>query len=154
TPGKLLPTIAETVASDTYVPNGVLAVGPRPGIVLQAKHEYAYVVLRSAKDATGAALGVAPALAAALAGGSDPVAKLYAVLPPALKAAGVDVAQVAAATVFTTGDVVADLAALSSKVLAADPVTITGLAVDSAAGDGNAGDGNARFCELRGQVTF
>jgi hypothetical protein len=149
TPGKLLPTVAETIASDDYVPDGVLAVGPRPGIVLEPKHQYAYVVLRAAQDASGAPLGVAPALAAALAGGSDPVATLYAVLPPALKAAGIDVAQVAAATVFTTGDVVADLSDLSTKVLGAYSVDITNVAVDA-----NVKNGNARFCELQAQVTY
>jgi hypothetical protein len=149
TPGKLLPTIAETIASDDYVPDGVLAVGPRPGIVLEPKHQYAYVVLRSAQDAGGAPLGVTPELAAALAGGSDPVATLYGVLPPALKTAGVDASQVAAATVFTTGDLVTDLSELSTKVLGAYSVTITNVAVDP-----NVKDGNARFCELEAQVTY
>jgi hypothetical protein len=149
TPGKLLPTIAETIASDTYVPDSVLAVGPRPGIVLEPKHQYAYVVLRSATDANGAALGVAPELAAALGGGSDPVATLFAVVPPALKTAGVDVTQVAAATVFTTGDVVSDLSDLSTKVLGAYTVDVTNVAVDP-----NVKDGNARFCELQAQVSY
>lgn len=149
TPGKLLPTVAETIASDTYVPDGVLAVGPRPGIVLEPKHQYAYVVMRSVQDANGAPLDVAPALAAALAGGSDPVGTLYASVPPALKTAGVDVTQVAAATVFTTGDVVADLAALSTKVLAAYSVDVTNVAVDP-----DVLDTNARFCELQAQVTY
>jgi hypothetical protein len=149
TRGKLLPTIAETIASDTYVPDGVLAVGPRPGVVLEPKHRYAYVVLRSANDANGAALGVAPALATALAGGSDPVAALYAVVPPALKAAGVDASQVAAATVFTTGDVVRDLSDLSTKVLGVYTVDLTNVAVDPVVQDGN-----ARFCELQAQVSY
>ncbi|HEY8089422.1 MAG TPA: hypothetical protein VIF09_16290, partial [Polyangiaceae bacterium] len=48
--GALYPTIAETIPQDTYVPDGVLAVGPRPGVVLQPKHEYAYVVMTSAMD--------------------------------------------------------------------------------------------------------
>jgi len=149
TPGKLWPTVAETIASDSYVPDGVLAVGPRPGVVLEPKHRYAYVVLRSAGDATGAPLGVAPQVAAALAGGSDPVAQLYAPLPPALRAAGVEVTQVAAATVFTTGDVVADLSDLSTKVLGGYSTTITGVAVDP-----HVLDGNARFCELQAQVSY
>jgi hypothetical protein len=149
TPGKLLPTIAETIASDTYLPDGVLGVGPRPGIVLEPKHQYAYVVQRSAGDASGATLGVEPALAAALGGGSDPVAALFAVVPPALKAAGVDVTQVAAATVFTTGDVVGDLSDLSTRVLGAYSVDVTNVTVDSVVQDTN-----ARFCEVRGQVTF
>jgi hypothetical protein len=151
TPGKLLPTVAETIATDNYVPDGVLAVSPRPGVVLDPRHQYAFVVMRSAKDAAGAVLGVAPDLTAALApsSGEDPVARLYAVVEPALVAAGVDVTGVAAATVFTTGDVVADLFDLSRGVLGAHSVTVTNVAVDPLVVDQN-----ARFCELQGQVTY
>ncbi|MGD0524541.1 MAG: hypothetical protein ABSE49_05340 [Polyangiaceae bacterium] len=152
--GKLFPTIAETIPQDNYVPDGLLAVGPRPGIVLEPKHQYAYVVMTSAQDVNGADLAVAPALAQALAGGSsstDPVAQLYSVVPPALQAAGVDPTQVAAATVFTTGDVVADLSNLSTMVFQkyASTVSITDLAVDPMTLDTN-----ERFCELQGQVTY
>jgi hypothetical protein len=151
TPGKLFATVAETIAQDSYVPDGVLAVAPVPGIVLEAKHQYAFVVTTAATDVSGAKLGVAPALAAALAprDASEPVAKLFAVLPPALQAAGIAVSQVAAATVFTTGDVVADLSDLSTKVLQSYKVDVTGVAVDS-----HVLDGNARFCELQAEVTY
>ena len=64
--GKLYPVVSETIPQDTYVPDGILAVGPRPGVVLQPKHQYAYVVLTSAMDVNGATLGVAPALQQAL----------------------------------------------------------------------------------------
>jgi len=73
TRGKLLPTVAETIVADNYVPDGVLAVGPRPGIVLEPRHEYAYVVLRAALDMNGAPLGVDPALATALSSVSSAV---------------------------------------------------------------------------------
>lgn len=151
TRGKLVPTIAETIPADGYVPDGMLAIAPVPGIVLEAKHQYAFVVTTAAGDANGAALGIAPALARALEGGdaTDPVAKLFAVLPPALQTAGVDVSKVAAATVFTTGDVVADLFDLSTKVFAKYQVSVTGLAVDP-----HVLDTNARFCELQAQVTY
>ena len=147
--GKLLPTIAETITPDGYVPTSVLAVGVRPGIVLTPNHPYAFVVMRSANDATGKPLGVAPALAAALSGGTDAVGKLYSVLPSALKAAGVDASQVAAATVFTTGDVVDDLFQLSTKVVSSTQAAITSVAVDS-----YVKDSNARFCELTAKVTY
>lgn len=149
--GKLLPTIAETLAQDSYVPDGVLAVAERPGIVLEPSHRYAFVVTTDAKDVNGKALGVAPALAQALAGGSDPVAKLFSVLPPALAKAGIDASKVAAATVFTTGDVVTDTFNLSKKVFDAyaSSVSITSVAVDS-----NVKDTNDRFCELQAQVTY
>jgi hypothetical protein len=153
TPGKLFPTIAETIPADSYVPDGVLAVGPRPGIVLEPKHQYAYLVMTSASDVNGAPLGVAPALHQALTSNdlSDPVASLYVVVPPALKAAGVDVTQVAAATVFTTGDVVTDLFNLSTMVFNtyASQVNITQVTVDP-----TVLDGNDRICELQAQVTY
>jgi hypothetical protein len=148
--GKLLPVVAETMAADGYVPDGVLAVAPRPGVVLEPRHKYAFVVMRSADDASGAPLAVEPTLAAALtSGGPDAVSQLYAIVPPALRAAGVDPGQVAAATVFTTGDVVADLFDLSSRVLTSHSVSITNVAVDPAVLDGS-----ARFCELQGQVVY
>jgi hypothetical protein len=152
TPGALFPTIAQTLSSDDYMPQGnVLAVGARPGFTLAPKHQYAFVVRREANDAAGEMLGVAPAFSALVANpsASDPVTRSFAPLWPALKAAGVDPGDVAAATVFTTGDVVADLADLSSKVLAQYTADVTGLAVDP-----KVLDTNDRFCELQGQITF
>jgi hypothetical protein len=147
--GKLLPTIAETVTPDAYVPSSLLAVGAQPGIVLQPHTQYAFLVMTSATDATGKPLGVAPAMTQALAGGSDPVGKLYAVLPSALGKAGLDASKVAAATVFTTGDVVDDLYQLSTKVLGAYQVTVDNVVVDP-----NVDDTNSRMCELQGTVTY
>lgn len=149
--GKLLPTIAETLTPDSYVPDGVLAVAERPGIVLEPKHQYAFVVMTNANDVNNKPLGVAPALAQALSGGSDAVAKSFSVVPPALAKAGVDASKVAAATVFTTGDVVSDTFDLSSKILAtySSAVSITNVAVDS-----HVLDTNARFCELQAQVSL
>lgn len=50
---------------------------------------------------------------------------------------------------FTTGDVVAELADLSDALLAKYSVTIDGLAIDP---DGGAD--HPRFCELHGSVTY
>ena len=150
--GTLLPTIAETLIPDSYVPASVLAVGVRPGIVLEPRTQYAFLVMTSANDATGKPLGVAPALAQAIGGaggGTDAVAKLYAVLPAALGKAGLDASKVAAATVFTTGDVVDDLFQMSTKVLAANTVTVGAVAVDS-----HVLDTSDRFCELQATVTY
>jgi hypothetical protein len=148
--GALIPTIAETLVPGAYVPSSVLGVSMVPGFTLEPRHQYAFVVLMSANDEKGKPLGVAPALAAALAGGSDPVAQLYAVVPPALAKAGVDVAKVVAATVFTTGDVVSDLHDLSSQVFAKyAPLTIENVAVDP-----HVLDSNARFCELQAEITY
>ncbi len=148
--GTLIPTIAETIAESGYVPSSVLGVSMVPGYTLEPSHPYAFVVLVAANDSKGKPLGVAPALAQALAGGTDPVAKLYAAVPPALAKAGVDVSTVAAATVFTTGDVVTDLSEMSTQVFGAySPLSITNVAVDS-----HVLDTNDRFCELQGQITY
>ncbi len=147
--GKLLPTIAETVTPDAYVPSSVLAVGPQPGIVLEPRTKYAFLVMTTESDAAGKPLGVAPALTQALAGGSDSVGKLFSVLPPALGKAGLDASKIAAATVFTTGDVVDDLYQMSTKVLGAYQVTVDGVTVDP-----NVNDDNSRMCELQGTVTY
>jgi hypothetical protein len=147
--GKLLPTIAETITPDAYVPSSVLAVGVQPGIVLEPDTQYAFLVMTSADDATGKPLGVATALAQALSGGTDPVAKLYSVLPSALAKAGLDASKVAAATVFTTGDVVEDTYQLSTKVLGAYQVTVDNVTVDP-----TVLDANDRMCELQATVTY
>ncbi len=149
--GALVPTFASTPPTDLYVPDNVLAVTPRPGFILMPKHRHAFVVLRSLGDATGAPLGVAPELAAleTAAATSSPAAMLYAPLWPALQTLGVKLADVAAATVFTTGDVVADTFALSEKVLSAYSVTITNPVIDA-----NGGALLDRICEVEAQVTY
>lgn len=149
TRGKLLPTIAETITPDAYVPSSVLGVAVRPGIVLEPDTQYAFLVMTSANDATGKPLGVAPALTQALSGGTDPVGKLYSVLPAALGKAGLDASKVAAATVFTTGDVVSDTYAMSTKVLGSSQVTVDDVTVDP-----TVLDTNERFCELQATVTY
>ena len=149
--GALIPTFASTPASDAYVADNVLAVTPRPGFILMPKHKHAVVVMRSLGDATGAPLGVAPELAAleTAAASSSAAATLYAPLWSALQTLGVKVADVASATVFTTGDVVADTFALSEKVLSAYSVSITNPVIDS-----NGGAELDRICEVEAQVTY
>ncbi len=152
TRGALTPTLVQTLDDDdNWVPSNIVAIGPRPGFVLSPKRKYAFVIQRSANDATGAKLGVADALGkiAADPSGTDPLAQSLAPLWPALKIAGVTATDVAAATVFTTGDVVADLAALSNKVRGAYATSITNAAVDPIVLDGN-----DRMCELQAQVSF
>jgi hypothetical protein len=153
--GKLFPVVATTPPLDSYVHVKLLATAPRPGIVLQPKRKYAFVVLRSLKDAAGKELGVTKTLSELEAGATpagDKGAKakdLYASLWSTLPMAGVDVKNVAGATIFTTGDVVADLADLSTKLAAKYTVTIDKLAVDPV--DGAAHDG---YCELVGTVLY
>lgn len=153
--GRLFATVAQTFIVDDFVPEHVLGVAPRPGLVLAGGRRYAVVVRRGANDAAGAPLGVAPGIAA-LARGEVPAgawgqraADLYAPLWPVLADLGVPAGDVAAATVFTTADAVADLHAMSEGVRGAHAAVIADLAVDP--DDGAAHDG---YCELVGTVTF
>ncbi len=153
--GKLIPTVATTIPSDLYVPDNVLAVAPRPGFVLQPKTRYAFVVQRSLGDEAGQPLGV-PAPMVALASGATPsgdrgaaIQASFASLWPTLADIGVPANDVAAAAVFTTGDVVSDLQQLSSGIVDAYDVKITGLHVNP-----NDAASHVGYCELLGSVTF
>ncbi len=154
--GRRFPVVALTPDSDTYLPDNVLSVAPRPGFVLHGHRKYAFVVLRSLNDARGAALALNPTLESLKAGTAPAGAQgtaalaLYQPLWETLRTAGVSVADVAAATVFTTGDVVADTAALGDRVVAHYNVTIDGLHL--APGDSPAT--HPRYCELVGTVTY
>jgi hypothetical protein len=147
--GALVPVVAQTLASDAYVPDGVLAVAPRPGWILAPKHAHGVVVLKRLGDASGRPL-VAPSAFATLA--SDQTSSLgaaYAALWPALRGHGIAPEDVAVGTVFTTGDVVADTFALTQRVLSGTKLDIVNLHVDP--DDGAAHD---RYCELQGQITY
>jgi hypothetical protein len=153
--GTLTPTVATAPPLDDYVTPALLAVAPRPGFILHPKRTYAFVVMRSYGDATGAPLGSPAELESLKAGLGLPgdkgaaLTKLYAPLWATLKTAGVDAAQVAAATVFTTGDVVADLADLSGRIADKYKVTITDLQVDP-----DDGAAHESYCELTGKVVY
>lgn len=153
--GRLFPLVAATLPTDAWVPEHLLAVSARPGFVLAPSRTYAFVVRRGANDAAGLPLGVAADLQR-LARGEVPAgargvaaAELYAPLWPTLDGLGVERADVAAATVFTTGDVVAETARLSDGALADYDATIAGLHVDP-----DDGADHPRFCELVGTLTL
>ncbi len=158
TRGALTPLVAATLPGDDYVTGNLLAVAVRPGFVLHPKRKYAFVVMKSLGDATGKALDAPADLATLLAGQAPSVggaratqaASLYGALGATLKdKLSLDPAAVAVATVFTTGDVAADLSALGTRVAAKYKVTIDGLKVDP---DGGAT--NDRYCALVGTVTY
>lgn len=135
--GKLYPVVAETPNADPYVPENLLAVAGRPGIVLPPYRKLAFVITRGVGLEAGGEPSAPPALAA-LARGETPAgpkgAKLrevYAPLWETLDRIGVARADVVGATVFTTGDVVADNAALGDKVLAAFAPDLTDLALEA-----------------------
>ncbi|HTJ81625.1 MAG TPA: hypothetical protein VL400_07860, partial [Polyangiaceae bacterium] len=150
--GRLYPVIAQTLTPDAYTAENVLAVATRPGFILRASTKYAVVVLATANDADGKALGKNDLVERMASGGSPATGEeaafaLYAPLWDALEVAGVDATQVVAATVFTTGDVVAATAKLGDAVVDAYDVTLEGLALDAA-------DIYPELCLLRGKVTL
>jgi hypothetical protein len=152
---RLYPTVASTPPADLFVPDNLLAVAAPAGVVLAPRSKYAFVVRRSLGDAQGAPLGVPESLARLRAGliprGSqgERAAAVYRPLWPALRRAGIDPADVAAATVFSTGDPVAELASLSDRLRQRHAVSIENLHVDP-----DDGAAHERFCELRGTATL
>lgn len=153
--GKSFPVVAHTPEADPYVPEGLLAVAARPGVVLAPNRKYAFVVTRDVGLEAGGAPS-APAALAALARGETPAGEkgaalgaLYEPLWPALDAAGIARADVVGATVFTTGDVVAETAAQGDKVLATTEVTLSDFALEP-----DPGDTHPAFCHVLAKVTL
>lgn len=153
--GRLVPTVAATPEIDDYVSEHTLEIAPRPGFVLHENRSYAFVVMTTLLDAQGAKLAPSTELADLRSGKtiSGPrganAAKTYAPLWETLTTLGIDAAEVASATVFTTGDVVADTYAVSEKVRTAQTITIENLKIDP--DDGLAHD---RYCELIATVKY
>ncbi|PID39161.1 MAG: hypothetical protein CSA65_05830 [Proteobacteria bacterium] len=149
--GTLYPAIAFDVWPDTYAPKHLLAIGPWRGVVLPPGRRYAAVVLRSLLDAEGKPLGSSAAFEQLKAGRAPAgergtaAAKLYQPLWETLDTLGVDRLEVAAATVFSTGDVVADLAELSSKLLDLYRPTIDNVKLSK---------DHPRYCELSATITL
>src|SRR5204863_7417226 len=111
--------------------------------------------MRAAGDAAAKPLSVSPAMRD-LAAGRTPSGKSgaaarasYASLFATLAMIGVDAGDVAAATPFTTGDVVQETFDISSGIVARNPATIHDLHIDP--DDGAQHD---RFCELIGTITL
>ncbi|MGK7888816.1 MAG: hypothetical protein AB4042_05735, partial [Leptolyngbyaceae cyanobacterium] len=124
--GQLMPIVASTPDPDPYyVPPHLLAVAPYPGIVLEPNHQYAYVVRRSLRDAKGQPLKSTSVfqqmrqgrLPSGLLKHKFAAYFLYQPLWQTLDQVGINRNSVVSATVFTTGDVVAEMAQLSDRVL-------------------------------------
>lgn len=152
--GALVPTIASSLPVDRSTGDYLLGISARPGFVLVPHRRYAFVVMRSLSDLLGRPLAVEPNLATLAAGGTpsaawgSEAAALYAPLFETLRTLSIDPAQVAAATVFTTGDVVEALRTLSDAVLAAHDVSIEDLSLDPSDG------AHPRYCELLGTLSM
>ena len=147
--GATYPVVALTLDRDPYVPSNLVAIAPRPGIVLRPGTQYAYVV----RTAFAPGFDPAPAFAE-LAAGKTPsgtraaaAATAFANLWPALDAAAIPKSDVIVATTFTTADQVARTHARSEAIRSAYHVTIDNLALVN-------GDTYNGFCRLDGTVTM
>ncbi|MBX3225502.1 MAG: hypothetical protein KF795_33660 [Labilithrix sp.] len=153
--GTALPVVAHTPGADPYVPENLLAIAARPGIVLAPSRRYAFVVTRAVGLESGGE-PEPPAALAALARGETPAGAsgaamrdLYAPLWETLDTLGVPRTDVAGATVFTTGDVVADTHALGSKVLAAHTTDVAGFTLEP-----ETSGADSPFCHVRATLTL
>ncbi len=153
--GRLIPTVAVAHDSDLYTGDNLLSIAPRPGFILHPEVTYAAIIMTSYNDAEGEPLVVNETLATLAADGTPEGARgaeaaaLYAPMWETLDTLGVARTNVAAATVFTTGDVVRQTFELSNRVLEAESVTIDALRLDPLDGRDN-----PRFCELIGEIDF
>jgi hypothetical protein len=131
--GSKFPVVAKTLAADSYVTSNVLAIAPRPGIVLRARTQYAYVVARA----------FAPGFSRPSGFGES----VYPTLWSTLDAIGIERDDVLVATVFTTGDEVARIRARSEAIRAAYEPQLTNVQLVG-------GDMYAGFCRLSAQITM
>ncbi len=147
--GSLYPIVAESLPVDAYTAPNLVALAPRPGIVLRPGTRYAFVLR------TSFAPGFTPpaSFATLAAGGTPPgtsgiaAVELYAPLWAALDAAGVSTTDVLVATVFTTGDEVKRLRERSEAIRTAYEPVIENLVLTGA-------DTYDGFCRLDGTITL
>jgi hypothetical protein len=127
--------IAYVATNDSVLPANFLEILPVPGKDMHPNTTYAAVVLRSVGTSSGNYLGQSPALTSLLAGvaptGSSglALAQAYAPLVAALPALGVQAKDIAAATVFTTGDPAACLYKQVPYVASLPPITPNAIGV-------------------------
>jgi hypothetical protein len=149
---SLTPTTARLLEPDDYTPENVLGVSAWPGFVLEPATTYAFVVRRTFGDDSGSPLG-SPALLWNVLHGDpespESLRALYAPLTDALSELGVGPDEVAAATVFTTADVVTELHELTERVRARYAPEIENLRVDP-----TDGASHERFCEMFAELTI
>ena len=144
--GALFALVAQTLADDDFTGTGLVALAPRPGLVLRPHTRYAFVLKRAFAPGTS----VPPAFAELVDGRGAAAAKgLYAPLWDTLDTIGVAKDDLLVATVFTTGDEVELLRTRSELVRAAADATIADLRVDPDDGAAHAG-----YCELLATVTL
>lgn len=156
--GTLIPTVGRLLEEDESVEANVLAVAPRPGMVLQPG-TYAFAIRRDMRDADGKLIGV-PASFAALRDGKVPAGEHGAALKAdynrlwsALEKLTVDKKDIAIATVFTTDDVVSELRELVDAVAAKHSTDLELEGLHVAIADDVRSDGDHdTYCELHGTI--
>jgi hypothetical protein len=158
--GELVPVVAQTLEKDAFTPENVLAVAPRPGWVLRPRTRYGVFVMTNLGDAAGQPLAKSPLLARLEANAPDGDAEtaMAAVLDTPFwdsfhaalrETGGAEGRDIAAATAFTTGDVVAEMEAVVNAVGEAHDPPIEDLALRT-----EEERENPYFCELRGTITY
>jgi hypothetical protein len=152
--GQRYPTVVRTLESDPYLPDNVLAVAPWPGIVLPAGRRYGIIVRREFGASDSTPLGV-PLELRQLASNVTPAGPqgeaavaLFSDLWATLELIDESPETIAAATVFTVGDVVQELFELSDAVRAEHVATINSLSVAA-----ESADAHPRFCALHAELT-
>jgi len=148
--GKLVPLLAETLESDNYTNTNILAVVPYPGFVLRAETRYAALVTTKVLDEAGKNVIASPVLAK-LATQTTGTGGVFAPLWPELEALGLTVKDLAAATVFTTGDPFGETLVLSDKALAGNTVEIDPSTIHLTA---NPEHVSPVLCELDGTIVY
>jgi len=126
--GTSFPIVAATLIADQYIPDNLVALAPRPGLVLRPATTYAFVIHDE----------FAPGFAAPSG---------FTQLDNSALGAVVDLGDVLVATTFTTADVVARTRARSEAVRAAYHPTIDNLTLSN----GSTYDG---FCAITATITM
>ena len=149
--GSRYPLVAKTLEADGYVPTGVIAIAPHPGIVLRPSTRYAFVVRRDLAPGFERASEFEQLISGtgATTARREAAAALYAPLWPALTTAGISLDDVLVATVFTTGDEVALIRKRSETWRTMYDAVISNLRIDPV--DGAQHDG---FCEILADVSM
>jgi hypothetical protein len=129
--GTMYPVVAHALVKDIYIPDdNVIAVAPRPGVVLRGGTEYAYVLMKTANLERPDAFR------------ESDFADLWATFDMLALARS----EVIAATEFTTGDEVARVAARAEAIRSAFHPTIDNIAL--------AATQYPTFCTLTALITM
>jgi hypothetical protein len=132
--GAMYPVVAASLPEDGYVTSDVVAVAPRPGVVLRPMTQYAYVLQK-----------LEPGLARPSAFSErDPT---FANMWTTLDQVGLARSTILVATVFTTGDEIARTAARAEAIRTAYKPTITNVQLVG-------GATYSGFCRLSAQITM